>query len=620
MNNALSFASGSIALLLFSVCCDAKSAISTTAGLITISEMDDDSGERAWKTGRIVDINSTLQISIDRKTVQNRTAQIFATGTLPPSVLPRLRVLTTASEQGLAGLGAMQAAIKAWETSAKDADAIEALSSGLEISHRAALKVVDLALLYPNLEAKLERALEAAIESGEPLDMTTQDRLVLEIAAEEAKELEQEIAKALEMDGVYVRLGAWLVHGGKRKPVHLQGFDDYPEGERYEVERWSLALSGEQKAQLEELSDRAKEVNEKGLKAVVDFESASSGVFLAVEKAASGCLKEVRTRLEEASKAAALDAARVNEIVRTDVSQAEEAVSGYSEFLKLLRDKYIDDSRTSGSAVDLLVSTNADLAELQSRTAALISRLETIKALPEKLLAAGRNSATEKAVKALLATSETCVKELGDGIASTAQNLKGWGKLLVAGRRLDNSLFTFGEEVKKIDIPALPPTVTVSLKDTGFRADGDEVVIKFAAGNRKGELRELEVHRMDLDRVLPHFEVVVGLVFVDPSGESGLVGRFQAAPSYSVLLKGGSRRSPFYNRLFDFGVGVNMAALDFNHDDTPEVGAGIVVSGIRDYLQAGYGYNVNADTFYGFFGLRLPLPSMTMSPSSAADE
>ena len=51
--------------------------------------------------------------------------------------------------------------------------------------------------------------------------------------------------------------------------------------------------------------------------------------------------------------------------------------------------------------------------------------------------------------------------------------------------------------------------------------------------------------------------------------------------------------------MVDLGVGLNLAALDFDKDDTPELGVGLVISAFRDILQAGVGYDVGEAQTYG---------------------
>ncbi|HKC69863.1 MAG TPA: hypothetical protein VKG26_16625, partial [Bacteroidia bacterium] len=72
-------------------------------------------------------------------------------------------------------------------------------------------------------------------------------------------------------------------------------------------------------------------------------------------------------------------------------------------------------------------------------------------------------------------------------------------------------------------------------------------------------------------------------------------------------------KSSFYNNFIDMGVGLNMATLNFNNNNTIEIGIGFVVSAFKDYLQVGYGRNVSVDQSYWFFGIRLPFTGFNLN-------
>jgi hypothetical protein len=130
-----------------------------------------------------------------------------------------------------------------------------------------------------------------------------------------------------------------------------------------------------------------------------------------------------------------------------------------------------------------------------------------------------------------------------------------------------------------------------------------------AVGQANRGERVVEARDVELEQVLPHLETAVGLIFANPNGDAALTGEYQAAPSYSVLYKWGSRDSQLWNKLLDCGFGLNLCALDLDKDDTPELGIGAVVSAVHNYLQAGYGYDPFEDRWYWFFGVNLPLPT-----------
>jgi hypothetical protein len=161
------------------------------------------------------------------------------------------------------------------------------------------------------------------------------------------------------------------------------------------------------------------------------------------------------------------------------------------------------------------------------------------------------------------------------------------------------------EKVLLLDVGSVPTSSTIQLIFSGPRRPGDLLLVRVAALKQGDQRQSLDQQQLTLQRVLPHLEVSVGLIFADPLGSSEVLRKFQAAPSYSVLYKRGSRESQ--NTFWNVGFGLNVAATDFDKDDVPEVGLGLTASTFRDLLQAGIGYNVFIDRAYWFFGVRLPV-------------
>ena len=180
-------------------------------------------------------------------------------------------------------------------------------------------------------------------------------------------------------------------------------------------------------------------------------------------------------------------------------------------------------------------------------------------------------------------------------------------------QEINTAVLEFGEEVRKHTLDEVPGEHGPEAENgpAGERRGTPSCSSSLPAAPQKPR-RVLEERRLDMYRVLPHVEMAVGLAFADPLGDTAVENRFQVAPSYSILLKGFGDRGITYNRLLTPGIGVNISALDFNKDDTPELGLALVGSVFRDYFQVGYGYNINEDEDFWFFGLRLPLASFTL--------
>jgi hypothetical protein len=193
--------------------------------------------------------------------------------------------------------------------------------------------------------------------------------------------------------------------------------------------------------------------------------------------------------------------------------------------------------------------------------------------------------------------------------------------VIISGKPFDHTAATFTDNTYKHALGDLPASTTLSLINAGRREKGDRLLIKISAGKSGTAPVELEAPAFPMYMVLPHIETKVGIVFNDPLVSNQLRRQFQLAPSYSVLLKGlcpdARRKHMMRNTVWDWGIGLNLSSPDFDNDDVPELGVGFVVSGLRDYLQVGYGYNVFISKPYWFFGLRLPLQSLQLPLNSS---
>lgn len=263
---------------------------------------------------------------------------------------------------------------------------------------------------------------------------------------------------------------------------------------------------------------------------------------------------------------------------------------------------------------NLLLESSNDITELAKAVSGLATKLHET-AVSDLKNVGGPSSA---AMQTFLGSAQTCGDKIAAAAGKPLENLIQTLSALKSADAAVTSVAAFGDEVMKLDVDSLPDSTQLPLDKAGPRQAGDSIVIKVAGGRSVQGREEFEVRRIHMFRVLPHFEMVLGLIFVHPVTRTGLVGKFQAAPSYNVLLKGGSRKSITYNRLFNPGIGINLSSLDFNHDDTPELGAGLAVSAIRDYVTGGVGLNVANGIGYWYFGLRIPLPSASW-PGSAAE-
>jgi len=587
-----------------------------TGAIFRIREVDEDGGVNDVPAGGgVVDINSRLHVSIDKDRLRARLRREYGLESFTQGDLELLFALQEGAEQGLQSLSRLSPAMKSFtaavsvgppsdeDVAALQAGLAQAASVGADLLSRA----LDGDLAGTSLAGRIERRLlDAGVVSVEE-----QYFICFDECAREADSLRRALDAQLEEQAVFVQLGAWALAGSRPRPLNLPGFDTYPEGEFFRVERWRVAPSPDQVRLIEELRAVASDLNrdDARLGELVRnlAHSTARGLFALVNE----CVAEIRSDL------IGLDAEgdRILEVIRRRIGELQLELERYATLVSTRIAKYLDGDFLEGRSIgELLQALRSDYEEIRRATESLVTNLRGLLD-PDAILDPGNGDpdALER-VQDLVEGLEACLGELEEEVRALAGQLASLFGIQLSASRINTAALEFGDRVLRHDIRSLPETSVLDLKFTGVRAENDSVLFKLGTGRVDPEtgqpleaVRQLQAVYVDLFRVLVHFDTSVNLIFADPNGSAAISSRFQFAPAYSILLKVGRRDSPLYNRLIDAGVGLNLALLDFDGDDNPELGVGGVVSILRDILQAGYGYNLNDDRWYGFFGLGLPL-------------
>lgn len=408
--------------------------------------------------------------------------------------------------------------------------------------------------------------------------------------------------KTIETDKYKVSVVAFKKDASGGDRVHIQNYDTYSNRDFFTVERWVTSLSAENQQQLETLADIAKENNErefelfKTLKNKLLNEFGSIACVLSFKNNSIELINTIELNdvipAEIKAKIAAIQSAinqfdRLYNLLKTDVGQWEITA------LFNIKDQVLSVIQSINS-IDTNVS---DLETLLSQTN-LVSHFSP-------LLDEFNNCYTQV---------KTDIKKLENGIAL----LFGLQTNYVANKSI-------GDEVISFSLDNLPETGFINLKGTGKRENGDELLIEMilrlpsSVENAPEQIFTLEQREFTMQLIGARSEVAVGLIFANPFDKSGLNVQsnrdFFYAPSASILLKFGSRKSYFYNEFLDFGVGLNFASPDFDTDGSPEFGVGLITTAFKDIISVGINYNVTIDNFYWFFGVNLPfnLPGLPVN-------
>jgi hypothetical protein len=595
----------------------------TGAPLLTFTEVSTDAQQRTIDPAKpgAVDINSRVNIAIDQAALAAAIPTALKLPNVSQQLIDRIHFVSTAvsaREQSLQQLKqAFSAALLSPPVTVADRNTYfdivrEAAKPAAQLINAPAAE----SAFFNQRRSFYYKTLSGLDPANNALD---QYAVIFLAAADEVSQLRSDLNTYAAQNGVYVQLGAWV----QDRPVHLEGFDTYPVGDHFVVERFNINLSDEQKAELANIAAVSKKLNAEDASALTLWRELGSTM---IENAVSTgptaqCIRSLQQQFEaDKTKITGSTAALQNEYFA-----AKGDVDTYIKSLDALKTKYAAGGITGAVPADqFLIGTNEDVTKLIGDTQSLIATLQKAESTMRSIAAQLQGDA-KTSVTGLASSAAACAQTAGSEVESWRKSILGSIHALSSGSSFDRSVLDFGTDVTKLAAADVPSTTFIPLTYTGRRQRGDALTIKLAAGTPTTSRVVLSEADFVLYQTLPYITTKVGLIFANPrstnttddaSGTSTTqtsVRHFQTAPAYSVLLKKDSPTRMLWNTVIDPGVGINVSALDFNHDDTPELGVGLVGSVFRDIVQVGYGYNVPLGKWYAFFGLRLPLPSYTVT-------
>jgi hypothetical protein len=555
----------------------------------------------------IVDVNSQLIIHVDRAQVLKKAGKSFASD------------IPTEMEEGIAEIEKilnMQSEILMLQ-SVKAGDDESTRKQKLNKFSEAMFKLLAFAQKSPLIKQRVIEVMETID------DITKIYPVIFEIIGEEIGKLPDRVRESPDHD-IYFRLGGWILHKGKERHIHIEGFDTYKELEYSLYPFFTRPTPEEFSRRIRKIQEQAARVNAEGFSSITSLKDN---------------LKETVDRLKDELDPT-LDCAidSVKDTLDLDIEDIEEDLKETEEFLENLEDM----KEKVDELVDMAEKLNESRADLEAQYNLLfgIERLSVgFKGEVENLLKDFKNAeqeikevikipdlkveVKETLTETLKKIDKECLEGLKDVIDSHLFVKDFWDmikSLFSASKESSTVLSNFGEEVESMLIDNIPDQGVVNLRRAGPIEEGDEIVFKAVLEKLPKKEEEpvksatIARHSMVMFKIIK-MELNPGLIFVDPLGQEDQVAfskTFQAAPSYSVLFKPGNRRSYTYNRFLRIGFGINVTALDFNQDSNYELGLGFVLSTFNDYLQVGIGRNMDSDGWYWFFGLNLPFGDIAL--------
>ncbi len=571
------------------------------AQILNWTEKDDDGGAATEK--KVVDINSDILIKINSDSLGSR---LRSKTKLPDSFWDKVNKLTIALSKRKESLDKIKESNKKFKAFINGTGNFEAYANSIADAAETPNAILDAA---PEIFEKFSNILES-LPDEQAATKGGQYGAVFDAAQSLSDDLKKILEDSITKQKVMVQLGAWIVTKQGQTPIHLAGFDSLQKGDRYEVQRFNFQLSEAQQQQLKLFSDLIKDTNQSGKITNQEIMQLVSDVFqnTASFKALVN-LRDFAKSLVDKYKTQAPEVIAQIRPVFIDLQN-------YANNLRALGEKYKNPATAQGiSSQQFLLQTQSDLTNVYNNSKRLINDTLKNKYIPliQKLAtqAAGEVKTDLTALQQQLSDVVTAVNSDLEQLNQTKNDIVGFFK----GSNFDESTLQFSDLNTKLAFGALPSETEFSLKDTGFRQEGDFVIIKIGTSTDKNITQTLETDRIYLFKVLPSVHTTVGVIFADPQSQTlPIKSVFQPAASYSFIMTGLfdkslRRKSVSYNKYFSMGWGLNFASMDFNKDDVPELGVGLTLTLFKDWVQGGIGYNVPNDKRYWFFSVKIPLPT-----------
>ncbi|HTC00543.1 MAG TPA: hypothetical protein VK705_07660 [Ferruginibacter sp.] len=404
-----------------------------------------------------------------------------------------------------------------------------------------------------------------------------------------------------------IQLGAWSNTGQNQTPLHLNGFDSIAQQEYFTVQRWQIMPTPAQLDELKQLQqvadsnkDVSLEVNKNSLqtytRSLIDQE----------DKLINDSLKDVSSEIQS------IRGTLTNTGIPQKIDRLKNDFMILVDTLNIKIEYYQNLPATANQSAETFDQLISDLSEINTQISSLKKEssdiIISIDSLQGTLLSQTEN------LKALLQSkvNNLFTTSINSNLLSS----------LNEGYKLDLSTLQFTDKVNKLSFDDLPQNTELDLHTTGNRKEGDQIIFKLRVlVNNKVRYSEAKV--INMYAVLLHVQGTVGIIFAHPISQTALQHNFQLVPYYNLLFKGVwpfgeryRRRSVINDKFWDLSWGIHFSSPDFDKDDIPEIGAGVVVSGIKDYVQVGFANDLFLNKWYWFFGVRFPLPFLNSGGGS----
>lgn len=443
---------------------------------------------------------------------------------------------------------------------------------------------------------------------------------VFDLLTDKAESLRQGFLQDLGLEAnadssllVYFRLGAFVQNRQGGYPIHVENFDTYSPEQYSQSLTFSQPISSDEKEALQENTRAGQQLQQEFELGKLRFqELLQSSDPLFASRPAYDSLKQMINGQQQMMAQAQEDPDAVAVLNRASID-LQQVEFGYD----LVRS-------TFGTLTEGFTPSESTVRQLELVLGRLQTLVDTAYGRYQSSLQSYRQTVTEEAGQPRLDQLSKVDVAFSDYQAAVREDVsllrsalsKAVGLLHPLKKNyLANDRFT--EQVQRFTLGNLPPEGILTLKTAGVRP-GDDVIVKAVLQRGRGpadrfyEEQTLSRRVIRIERVSPHIKMSGSLILANPynptrtSDTVALASNFQFAPSYTIFVSWGSRKSRFYNQFIGLGLGLGFSSPDFNLDGTPEFGASVMATMFQDIVSAGWGWNFGVDTPYWYLGFNIP--------------
>ena len=216
--------------------------MSQTPSILTILEKDPDllykKDLQAFTNRKFADINSTLQIKINKEQILNKVAQGNIPVGLPTDIAKAIMALEKILQKQSEFMDTFRAVIGTYHV-AKTGSEAKTFNAAMN----------KLAQIVINAQTDDNRIKLYMLRNKDP-ELFVPFFAAVKQRLDELKHFEESVSATKSSS---VQLGAWLIRDNSPVSVHLRGFDKLAQGELYEVARWNFIPTEAQLSQLNDL-------------------------------------------------------------------------------------------------------------------------------------------------------------------------------------------------------------------------------------------------------------------------------------------------------------------------------------------------------------------------------